>query len=128
MPLPTSLAGVSVTVNGVLAPLLTVTKTANFDQINLQVPFATSGQNATIVVNNNGDLSNEVRVPVAASSPGIFSVSQSGIGPGTVTHANFQLVTEQNPAAPGETVNIFLTGLGALMALRRRASGRNKPA
>jgi uncharacterized protein (TIGR03437 family) len=114
VPLPTSLAGVSVTVNGVLAPLLTVTKTANFDQINLQVPFATSGQNAAIVVNNNGDLSNEVRVPVAASSPGIFSVSQSGIGSGIITHANFQPVTEQDAAAPGETVVIFLTGLGAL--------------
>jgi uncharacterized protein (TIGR03437 family) len=114
VPLPTSLAGVSVTINGVLAPLLTVNKAANFDQINLQTPFATSDQTATIVVNNNGILSNEVRVPVAASSPGIFSAALTGIGAGTVTHADFRPVTQQNPATPGETVIIFLTGLGAL--------------
>jgi len=38
----------------------------------------------------------------------------TGVGPGTVVHADFQLVSESNPATPGETVMIFLTGLGAL--------------
>jgi len=128
VPLPTSLEGVSVTIEGRLAPLFSVTTTPNFDQINLQVPFATSGDTATVVVNNNGTASNSVVVPVGASSPGIFSVQQTGIGPGTITHADFRLVTPQNPAAPGETVIIFMTGLGALNpAFPDGAAGPSSP-
>ena len=110
IPLPTTLGGVSVTVNGVAAPLLFVSG----GQINLQVPFGASGSSAAIVVNNNGTASNEVSVPLAASSPGIFSVDGSGFGPGIIVHADFSLVSEAAPAAPGETVIILLTGLGAL--------------
>ena len=98
IPLPTNLGGVSVTVNGVAAPLLFVSG----EQINLQVPFGASGSSATIVVNNNGTASNEVAVPLAASSPGIFSVDGTGFGPGTFVHADFSLglVSEAAPAAP----------------------------
>jgi uncharacterized protein (TIGR03437 family) len=110
VPLPTSLAGVLVTVNGVPAPLFFVSAT----QINLQTPYATSGASARIIVNNNNVLSNEVAVPVAPTSPGIFSRNQNGIGPAIITHADFSLVTPADPALPGETVVIFLTGLGAV--------------
>jgi uncharacterized protein (TIGR03437 family) len=110
VPLPTQLGGVTVTINGVLAPLFFVAPT----QINLQAPFAVSGETATVVVSNNGTLSNQVEVPVANSSPGIFSLDQNGIGFGTITHADFSLITPQDPALPGETVIIFLTGLGAV--------------
>ena len=110
IPLPTLLQGVSVLVNNTPAPLLFV----NDRQINLQVPFGVSGNSAEFVINNNGVNSNAVRVPVAATSPSIFSTQQTGFGPGTITHADFRSVTEQDPAAPGETVLIFLTGLGAV--------------
>ena len=110
VPLPTSLGGVSVTINGVPASLLFVSG----GQLNLQVPFATSGTLATISVNNNGTISNEVTVPVAQTSPAIFSTDGTGFGPGTVVHADFSLVNEARSAAPNETVVIFLTGLGPL--------------
>ncbi len=108
VPIPTNLAGVTVTINNVPAPLFFVSST----QINLQAPFSLSGETATIVVNNNNNLSNEVSVPVAASSPGIFSTNSNGIGPAIITHADFSLVTSEDPALPGETVIVFLTGLG----------------
>jgi uncharacterized protein (TIGR03437 family) len=113
-PLPNSLAGVTVTVNGILAPLFSVKAGQEFDQINIQVPFAITGPAATIIVNNNGTLSNAVEVNVAATSPGVFSVNANGIGPGTITHLDFTQVTEDNPAVLGEYVSIFLTGLGAV--------------
>ncbi|MBI1354720.1 MAG: hypothetical protein GC160_10260 [Acidobacteria bacterium] len=109
-PLPKQLDGVSVTVNGIPAPLFFVSP----GQINLQTPFAVQGSQATVQVTNNGQASNAVTVPVANSSPGIFSVQQTGYGPGIITHADFSLVTEQNPASPGEVVIVFLTGMGPL--------------
>ena len=109
-PLPTSLAGVTVTIDGILAPLFSVTP----GQINIQTPFATQGPNATIRVNNNGVLSNPVDVNVAPTSPGVFTVDATGLGRGVITHADFSLVTEQDPAVPGEVVVVFLTGLGAV--------------
>lgn len=109
-PLPTSLLGTSVTVNGVAAPLFFVSP----GQINIQVPFATSGASANVIVNRGSSNSNTVATPVAPSSPGVFTQNVTGIGPGIITHADFSLVAPQSPAARGETVIMFLTGLGAL--------------
>ena len=110
VPLSTTLGNVSVSVNGIDAPLLVVTP----NQINLQVPFAASGDQAAITVTNDGTASNTVQLPLARTSPGSFAAQQTGFGPGIITDANFQLITEQNPASPGQTVIIFLTGMGAV--------------
>src|SRR5262245_21291526 len=55
VPLSTSLSNVSVTVNGVAAPLKDVVHSAGGDQINAQVPWEvlTTGT-AQVVVNRNG--------------------------------------------------------------------------
>jgi uncharacterized protein (TIGR03437 family) len=110
VPLPPQFNGVSVTFNGTPAPLFFVSP----GQINLQTPFGVQGPTARIVVTNNGQASNTVEVPVAPTSPGVFSMNQTGYGPGAITHANFSLVNAQNPARRGEVVLIFLTGLGAV--------------
>jgi uncharacterized protein (TIGR03437 family) len=78
------------------------------------VPYATTGATASIVVNNNGTLSNTVQVPVAATAPGVFTIDRNGIGSGAILHADYKLVTSLNPAKRGETVLIYLTGLGAV--------------
>lgn len=109
-PYPTTLGGVRVTVNSVAAPLYFVGP----NQINLLVPYATTGTKATIVLTNNGMTSNSVDVPLAATAPGVFSLDQSGTGPGAVLHSDFSLVHDMSPARRGETVLIFLTGLGAV--------------
>ena len=109
-PYPASVAGVSVLINGVTAPIYLVSP----GQINALVPYATTGATASILVNNNGIMSNTVQVPVAATAPGVFSVDRNGIGSGAILHADFSLVTSGNPAKRGETVLIYLTGLGAV--------------
>lgn len=108
-PYPNSLGGVSVRINNVAAPLYYVSSA----QINCLVPFATQGTSATIVV-QNGTASNSVTVPVAASSPGIYTMNQAGSGPGAILHADFGLVNADRPAVSGETVLIYLTGMGAV--------------
>ncbi len=109
LPLPTQLAGVQVLVNNVAVPLQLVSA----GQINALAPFAATGATVSIVVNNNGNRSNAVEVALAPTAPGVFSQDMSGAGPGAVLHSDFSLVTASKPARKGETVLVFLTGLGA---------------
>jgi hypothetical protein len=51
---------------------------------------------------------------VLVPSPQLFSVSGDGRGQGAVLHANIpQLASSDNPAAVGEALEIYLTGLGS---------------
>ncbi|MFB3776733.1 MAG: hypothetical protein ACE141_03955 [Bryobacteraceae bacterium] len=111
IPLPTSLGGVSVTVNGAPAPLFMVSAT----QINFQMPYEATGTSARVRVTKGAASSNEVSVPLGATSPGIFQW-YDGDTPNRaiVTHADYTLVTRDSPARRGETVQIWLNGLGAL--------------
>jgi uncharacterized protein (TIGR03437 family) len=49
-----------------------------------------------------------------ASSPGIYTYTQNGIGSGAILHADYSDVTDSSPAIPGETVQLFMNGLGAV--------------
>lgn len=110
VPLPTTLGGTQVTVNGVAAPLVFVSPL----QINAQAPFeAPAGSSVNVVVKVTG-LPDSAAEPVRveAASPGIFTASQNGTGAGAVLHANFSPVSSALPAKPGEVILIFCTGLG----------------
>ena len=108
-PYPNSLNGVTVLINNKAAPLYFVSPA----QINCLAPFGLQGPTATIVV-QGGSRSNTVTVPVAASSPGIYAMNQAGSGPGAILHADYGLVSAARPAIGGETVLIYLTGMGAV--------------
>jgi uncharacterized protein (TIGR03437 family) len=110
-PYPTALNNVTVTINGINAPIYFVSA----GQINCLVPYGTTGATATIVVNNGGTKSNTVTVPVAATSPGIYSLDKSGTGFGAIEHGvGGSVINANSPANPGETVVVYLTGLGAV--------------
>jgi uncharacterized protein (TIGR03437 family) len=109
-PYPAQLSGVSVQVNGKAAPIYFVSP----GQINFLVPYAAGGSTATIVVRNNNTTSNPVTVPVAATAPGIYTLDQSGSGAGAILHADYSVVDASNPAAAGETVLVYLTGMGTV--------------
>ncbi|MGC9951618.1 MAG: SBBP repeat-containing protein [Bryobacteraceae bacterium] len=109
-PLPTELAGVSILVDGIPAPILAVANIpvdnpVGMQQINFQVPFEA--------------VTNEVEVRYQGLStfllpqqvaPGIFTLPG---GAGAIQHASdYSLVTEANPAAPGESIVVYATGLG----------------
>ena len=53
-------------------------------------------------------------VPLAPTAPGVFSLSANGLGPAAIRHADGSTVTQTSPAMPGEMVEIYLTGLGAV--------------
>jgi uncharacterized protein (TIGR03437 family) len=108
VPFPLKLGGVQLLINNTPAPLYLITATQVFGV----VPYSLTGATASIVLDNNGTRSNTITVPVAATAPGIAAVAQNGLGAGAITHANGSLISATSPAARGETVVIYLTGLG----------------
>ena len=111
LPLPTELRGTSVTLSGIAAPLFAVADVDGQEQINLQVPYELTGPvTATVVVNNNGVLSDPVEVNLSLAQPGIFTLDGTA---GVILHAaTFEPVTASKPAVPGEAVLVYATGLG----------------
>jgi uncharacterized protein (TIGR03437 family) len=104
-PLPISLAGVSVSVNGQVAPILFATPT----QLNFQVPWETALGSATVTVSVNGGSSNALTVPVLAAAPGLFSLSS---GQAVVQNSDYTLNGPSNPAKAGSTIMAYLSGSG----------------
>lgn len=111
---PTTLGGVSVTIDGILCPLYSVSPT----QINAVVPYELASNTtglADIQVTNNGVSSNVVQMYSTDSQPGAFSQNQNGIGLAAALHSDTgQLVTASNPANGGEYIEFYLTGLGTV--------------
>ena len=114
LPLPTTLGKVQVTVNGIPAPISYVSP----NQINVLVPYEISGSYATFQVSSDVGLSNPVTLYVAKTAPGVFASLAGGfapgVGPAAAQHADFSAVTEDNPAEVGETLMLYVTGLGAV--------------
>jgi uncharacterized protein (TIGR03118 family) len=107
--LPTSLDGVTVTVNGKPAFVEYISPV----QINILTPpdLATSGQ-LTVVVNDNGLTSSTVSVPGGVVAPSFFLLDATHIA---AEHGNFSLVGTTGtatPAKPGETIALYGTGFG----------------
>jgi uncharacterized protein (TIGR03437 family) len=109
VPLPTSLAGTSVTFNGVAAPLFYVSA----KQINAQAPFNMAIGPVEIQVQRGSSVSTMTTSNAAMFSPGIFIVNQ-GTGQGAILHADYSMVSASAPARGGEVILIYATGLGAL--------------
>jgi uncharacterized protein (TIGR03437 family) len=106
LPLPGELASATVSVAGARAPLLYVSAT----QINAQLPFAFQGRQTLTVTTPNG--SAQMEIDVAPTAPAVFTVYPPQGAVAAVVHTSGALVSAGAPAAPGETVSVYLTGLG----------------
>ncbi len=111
--LPTSLDGVSVTINGKAAYINYISP----GQINLIAPADSSLGSVGVVVNNNGVTSKTGTVMLAAQSPAAFLWAGKYA---VATHLDYSLVGPTSlypgattPAKPGETIILWGTGLGA---------------
>ena len=109
-PLPTKLNGVQVLINNVAAPIYVVSA----NQVSALVPYGTTSAIAQIQVVNNNATSNAVTSYVGQTSPGVFTNPAGGISDAAALHPDFSLVTPNSPAQIGETVSVFVTGLGAV--------------
>jgi len=114
----TTLAGASVTVNGVAAPMLR----AFPEQLVAQMPTELTGiGTATIEATVGGQTSVSRTFNVDAITPGIISIPPSTGGQGAVLISNTTTIAAPvgsiqgrttRPAGPGDFITIFCTGLG----------------
>jgi uncharacterized protein (TIGR03437 family) len=119
--LGTMMSGAQVTVNGTPVPIFY----ASPRQLGIQIPTELTGASATVQVSVSGQGSSAQTVSLSAVSPGIFSFSADGKGPGAITHADGSPATSQSPAQPGELVIVYATGLG--QTTPTAATGRVPP-
>jgi trimeric autotransporter adhesin len=109
---PTAFGSTRVIMNGIAAPLLYVSP----GQINAVVPYGLAGQKtAEVVVSHYGQNSAAFSVPVADTSPAIFTAGQNGSGQGAIlnyVYPNYSYNSVDNPAAPGSVVVLYATGAG----------------
>jgi uncharacterized protein (TIGR03437 family) len=118
LPLPTTLGGISVSVNGFAAPLFYVSPL----QINFQVPWeagVVARPVSTVTVTVNGVASTPQTFNLAGIAPGLFAVNPAGQG-AVLISATGELAAPTGsisgrtarPAQRGEYVSIYCTGLG----------------
>lgn len=115
--LPEELGGIRVTVDGVLAGIVSVSP----ERVDFQVPFGLGGARAVPVrVSRNGVEAPAVLAGVAPAAPGIFTYTYGEAraidvlfeAAAIVTNADGKLNYPAQPARPGETVTLRVTGLG----------------
>jgi uncharacterized protein (TIGR03437 family) len=93
--LPRSLGGVTLSINGIPAPLLFVSP----GQINAQVPFEVTAGPAQATLQSAGMPSILIPLTIAHAAPGLFP--------------NIQITPDQ-PTKAGSTVTVYLTGQGGV--------------
>jgi uncharacterized protein (TIGR03437 family) len=121
-PLPYTLGDVTVEFNGIPASLFYVSRT----QINFQTPWELEGfERATLTVTNGTLRSAPVEVRVATAAPALFSIDGKGSGQGAILIAGTGVVAApegafpgSRPAARGDFLEIYSTGLGAVSRLQ----------
>jgi uncharacterized protein (TIGR03437 family) len=114
-PLPAKFAGVEVFVSGYAAPIYGIAADADGqDQISIQVPYeAPTGPNAAeiqVVDESSGVTIADFFTDSFTEDPGIFVYNGLAIAQAS----DYSLITADNPAIPGETLMLYVTGLGPL--------------
>ncbi|MGA2711818.1 MAG: hypothetical protein ABSG41_01835 [Bryobacteraceae bacterium] len=110
-PLPTTLADTQVLVNGAPSALFYVSP----GQINvpLSLSLPTSGTvDLQVIRQSTGQVYGGAELPLAAASPGLFTVNSTGSGPVAALNQDSTQNSSSNPIPRGQTIQIYATGQG----------------
>jgi uncharacterized protein (TIGR03437 family) len=108
-PLPLSIGDVSVTINGIPAPVLFVSP----KQINVQVPYEVAAAPASLVVRVHGMLSAPMAISLKPAAPALFTDIN---GQAAAVDIDGSANSPQSPAVPGSFISLFFTGQGPVAA------------
>jgi trimeric autotransporter adhesin len=103
-----SLAGTSVSVNGVQAPVLYTSP----NQVSAIVPFSVTGSTAQVFILNQNQTTAPVAVNVAPSATAVFTANNSGQGQAAAINQDNSMNGSAHPASSGQIVTLFITGAG----------------
>ena len=106
--IPTQLAGVTVYIGGIPAPILT----AWTSQASVIVPYEVTPGTSSITVAYNGQVSLELPVKVTPTAPGLFTADESGSGQAMALNENGTINSTSTPVAEGTVVIVYMTGAG----------------
>jgi len=88
---------------------------AGGNQVNAVVPFGLDvSQSASVELRSGAATVGTVVLPTAATSPGLFTVSGTGLGSGAILNQDFTMNSAANPAPRGSVVMLFGAGFGTL--------------
>jgi uncharacterized protein (TIGR03437 family) len=140
VPFSTSLGGVSVTFNGIPAPIRNVVPVGAFPFVNAQMPFGVQPGTATIVVTVNNVSSAPKPTPVVPAAPGLFTIPPDGqhnavlvfVDPADgvakiAAPASANIGYPTGPIARGQSGFFYATGLGLVTPPVDDGDGGLKP-
>ena len=124
-PLPYTLAGVTITIDGIPAPLQAVSNQNGVQQVNFQTPCEIpTGTPATVIVEVGSVTTQVTGVTVYPAQPGIFTYAgPSGVSYAYVIDSSGNALTPSNLATPGQTYYMFATGLGVVSGVKTNSEG-----
>jgi len=115
LPLPRTLQGVTVYVNGVAAPLFF----ASDNQINYQMPYSTAPGAASIVILREDGIAAHGSVNIVPAAPALFSADASGRGQAAAQNSDFTrngdpaTTPQAKRARKGDFVILYGSGAGS---------------
>jgi uncharacterized protein (TIGR03437 family) len=110
LPLPTSLNGTSILIDGISVPIVWTSPT----QVNAQLPFEVSVSNTNVLVQVAGMATQASHaISISLTSPGVFTFIDNSAMIGAIEHSDGSQITSTSPAKVGEVIAIYMTGLGA---------------
>jgi uncharacterized protein (TIGR03437 family) len=104
----TQLGGVSVTFNGIFAPILY----ASARQITAIVPYGIAGPTIQVAAQYQSLITLSTSVPMAASAPAFLTADSSGHGQISAVNSTGEPNSLGRPAATGSVITLYATGEG----------------
>jgi len=104
---PTTVAGTSVTVNGLPAPIFFVSP----NEVHFHVPVATVLGTAEVVVTNSDGFQSRGNVTTLRAAPGVFTNSGDGLGDGMILNADTLQPGPFDPTNGNLRLIVFSTGV-----------------
>lgn len=112
LPLPTTMGGARVLVNGVAAPVYYT----QYDQINFQVPYDAAIGTGTVRVERGGQAGNQVSIRIAARAPKLLRLGIGEYGILVNQDQSFPIPAtpgiNSRPARAGDVLVMYALGLG----------------
>jgi uncharacterized protein (TIGR03437 family) len=132
--LPTRLAGMEVWFSTRIAPIFAICVNADgTEQVNVQAPFELAPASITVLVKIGIGTSGEVDtyvpgVAVSAALPGIFEYNvDANTRIALAQRPDGTIMSPANPAKAGETIRLFVTGIGWVLDSTRKQVQTNQP-